>query len=222
MESQATKRTVSKGKEKNMNSSKKSSENKMDRIDAIVNAARAKKASRAEVPRGSSPEATDSGKKVKLSAEEKAARQAQRDAEKATKRAQREARRAEKNSLKATPHLAKVAKAASRLPNLSDTAIKTFNEVTLNFSREMVGALALHLQHFNRRQATERALGQKIEAGMKVRITAGDSRYVGQVATVTKAQRIRCYVSIPGVKKDVYLFTSDVEPATNAATGTEG
>ena len=100
----------------------------------------------------------------------------------------------------------------------------TFNEVTTNFSAEQITALALHLQHFNRVKATERALNQKIEAGMSVRIIGGDPKYIGMTGTVSKAQRIRCYVEVPGIKKPVYLFTSDVEPSREApaATGTDG
>jgi hypothetical protein len=46
---------------------------------------------------------------------------------------------------------------------------------------------------------------------------------VGQTGTVSKAQRIRCYVEIPGVNKPVYLFTSDVETISEiVATGTNG
>jgi hypothetical protein len=51
----------------------------------------------------------------------------------------------------------------------------------------------------------------KVEAGNTVTIISGDARYVGKTGTVSKAQRIRCYVEIPGVSKPVYLFTSDVE-----------
>jgi hypothetical protein len=32
-----------------------------------------------------------------------------------------------------------------------------------------------------------------------------------------KAQRIRCYVNVPGLDKDVYLFISDVERVTEVA-----
>jgi hypothetical protein len=41
--------------------------------------------------------------------------------------------------------------------------------------------------------------------------------------SVTKAQRIRCYVTVPGVKREVYCFTSDIEvlEATQALTGTD-
>ena len=87
----------------------------------------------------------------------------------------------------------------------------TFNEVVANFSREQVTALALHLQHFNRVKATERALDQKVVQGMDVRIVGGDPKFVGMTGSVIRSQRIRCYVAIPGVKREVYLFTSDVE-----------
>jgi len=60
-------------------------------------------------------------------------------------------------------------------------------------------------------QATQRALSQKVAAGDEVRILGGDPRYVGMTGTVSKAQRIRCYVTVGGVNKPIYLFTSDVQ-----------
>ena len=89
----------------------------------------------------------------------------------------------------------------------------------------MSSDLALHLQHFNRVKATERALGQRVVQGTSVRIVAGDPRFIGLSGTVVKAQRIRCYVEVPGIKKPVYLFTSDVEvqsTSAQASTGTDG
>jgi hypothetical protein len=84
--------------------------------------------------------------------------------------------------------------------------------------------LALHIQHFNRVKATERALDQRVVQGTPVRIIGGDPKFMGMTGTVTKAQRIRCYVTVPGAKREVYLFTSDVEvlEAVQSATGTEG
>lgn len=198
-------------------------------IDKAIAAARARKAAKtgsdsntnAAEPKEPKADKESSPKRPRLTDEEKAAREATRAAERESKRASREAaraaKRAERENNKRTPHMSKVEKAASRLPSLNGQAQTTFNEITASFSRDQVAALALHLQHFNRVKATERALGQTIEAGMSVTIVGGDSRYIGQTGTVVKAQRIRCYVEVPGSKKPVYLFTSDVELAASAS-----
>jgi transcription antitermination factor NusG len=166
-------------------------------------------------------------KRARLSDEEKAARKAAKDAERAEKKVQRQALRAEKQAAKSAnkkpAHMEKVVKAASRLPGMSEQACRFLDEVTVNLSAADLTALAMHIQHFNRVKATERALSQKIAPGDTVRIVGGDPRFVGQTGTVSKAQRIRCYVEIPGVNKPVYLFTSDVETISEiVATGTNG
>jgi hypothetical protein len=117
----------------------------------------------------------------------------------------------------------KIASAANKLPTLTDTAQLLFNEATTNFSAEQLTALALHIQHFNRVKATERALNQRVVQGTQVRIIGGDPKFIGMTGSVTKAQRIRCYVTVPGVKREVYCFTSDIEvlEATQALTGTD-
>lgn len=201
----------------------------VSKIDQAIANARARKAAKdsggntntpAKTPRAEQADAAP--KRPRLTDEEKAAKKAKQDAEreerKAAKEAERAQKKADRETNKRTPHMSKVEKAANRLPTLNTQAQTTFNEITANFSRDQVAALALHLQHFNRVKATERALGQAIEAGMSVTIIGGDSRFIGQTGTVVKAQRIRCYVEVPGAKKPVYLFTSDVEPAAASAT----
>lgn len=199
-------------------------ENKTDmtKIDAAINAAKARKGRRSGEATESTNESTASTeakatapKRARLSDEEKATRQAAKDAERAAKKAERqaarEAKRAEKLANKPAAHLAKVAKAASKLPELNADAQVVFNDITTNYSRDQVNAIARHLEHFNREQATKRALEQKLEAGARVRIVGGDSRFIGKEGTVFKAQRIRCYVTVEGVKKPIYCFTSEVE-----------
>lgn len=166
-------------------------------------------------------------KKPRQTDEEKAAKKATRDAERESKKETRQQLRAEKLAVKAADkkpaHMEKVLKAASRLPSLTETASRFLNEVTVNLSAADLTALALHIQHFNRVKATHRALSQRVGVGDSVRIVSGDTRYVGQAGVVSKAQRIRCYVEVPGAKKPVYLFTSDVEILSAAmATGTNG
>ena len=135
----------------------------------------------------------------------------------------RAAKKAEREATKRTPHMTKVEKAAGKLPQLNDEAKKILGEVTTNFSRDQVTAIALHLQHFNRVKATERAINQKIEVGDQVRILGGESKYTGMTGEVVKARRIRCFVKVAGVKKEVYCFTSDVEKLAGEVekTGTD-
>lgn len=189
---------------------------KLSAIDKALAAAKARKAAKdgstplpppAKEPKAKKETQPDFAKSQRTEAL-KAAREAakaQREAERAVRRANKEA------NPKGPVHMKKVAKAAEKLPPLgSEAADRIFNEITVNFSAAVISALALHLQHFNRTKATERALGQKVEVGARVSIVAGDPRYIGMTGTVDRAQRIRCYVNVPGVRKPVYLFTSDV------------
>ena len=191
---------------------------KLSAIDKALSAAKARKASRE-----GSPVMVDKQDDATKAAA-RAAKLAEREAKKQAAAVAREARRAAKAATPKGPaHMKKLDRAASRLPELNNEMRLTFNEVTSNFSAEQITALALHLQHFNRVKATERALGQRVTSGQEVRIISGDPKYVGLTGTVSKAQRIRCYVTIPGFKRDAYCFTSDVEIVAQAAkTGTHG
>lgn len=164
-------------------------------------------------------------KRPKVTEEEKAAKKAARDAERAEKKAVRDAARDEKRAAREAArkpaHMSKVAKAAEKLPALSDAAQLAFNEATANLGAAEIAALSAHLTHFNRASATERALDRKLQEGDLVRIVSGENsatRYIGREGTVVKAQRIRCYVELEGVAKPVYLFTSDVEVLESAET----
>jgi len=206
---------------------------KLSAIDKALAQAKARKAAKEGTPVEASDMSTKTktkGPKVKVEAADKVAAKLAKDAVRMARRqqltlertARREAKATERAQAK-TPHMKKIEKAAAALPEMSNSMTLTFNEVTTNFSAEQINALALHLQHFNRVKATERALAQKIEAGQTVRLISGPTKYVGMMGTVAKAQRIRCFVEIPGFKKPVYLFTSDVEIVEEAmATGTEG
>lgn len=165
------------------------------------------------------------------SAEGRKAAQEARAAERAARKAAKQAQ------AKPTAHMTKVEKAGARLPSLGAVAQSTFDEVVRTLNSEQRGALALHIQHFNRVQATTRALTSgDLKVGQLVRITGGDPKYIGMTGAVETLRRIRCFVTVPGAKKPVYLFTSDVEAVTDsgdevivldmqespAATGTEG
>lgn len=205
---------------------------KLSAIDKALAAAQARKAAKdgmdTTVPKakGSRPKAD----KIKLDDAAKAAAKSAKDEARKQRQAQLKADRAARKAAKAAerangkaPHMKKIEKAAAALPAMSDATQLSFNEITTNLSAAQINALALHLQHFNRVKATERALNQQLEVGQQVRIIGGPTKHVGKIATVDRAQRIRCFVNIPGVSKPVYLFTSDVEAVlTMQATGTEG
>lgn len=209
------------------------STSKLSAIDKALAAAQARKAAKENMDTNA-PKAKPSkpkADKIKLDDAAKAAAKAAKDEARKQRqeqlKTQREARKAAKASEKANgkpAHMKKIEKAASKLPELNEQMQILFSEATSNFSGAQISALALHLQHFNRVKATERALNQKLEIGMSVRIVGGDPKFIGLTGTVDRAQRIRCYVAVPGIKKPVYLFTSDVEveEQTMAATGTEG
>lgn len=201
--------------------------NKLSAIDKALAAAKARKAAKEGSTSQESGEVAVSAPATKVSDEEKAQKLAARAAKQAQLKAEREARRVEKAATKAASkpaHMKKIDRAAGKLPMLNCAAQILFNEAITNFSAEQINAISQHLLHFNRVKSTERALSQKVESGTTVKIIAGDSRYVGMTGTVSKAQRIRCYVTVPGVKRDVYCFTSDVEivATTQSSTGTEG
>lgn len=194
-------------------------------IDKALNAAKNKKALKnGEAPVAATAsegtEAPVSTKRPKLSEEDKKARDEKRAAERAEAKAKRDAEREAKRAAKAAnakpAHMSKVEKAAAKLPAMNDEAKAEFDRITCNFSAAQIAAIAEHLQHFNRTKATERALSQKLTEGSVVTIVSGDPKYIGKSGTVSKAQRIRCYCTIEGVAKPVYLYTSDVEVVTAA------
>lgn len=185
--------------------------------DATATAAKPAKAAK-------EPAAPKEPKRPRLTDEEKAARIETRNQERATRKEARDAARAaklaERIANKQPAHMRKVAKAAEKLPALSQALTLLLGEITVNNSAADLAAFASHLQHFNRVQSTTRATSQKLEAGQTVTIVGGDPRFIGKTGTVAKAQRIRCYVTVEGSKKDIYLFTSDVQ-ATPAPAAIE-
>lgn len=189
-------------------------------IDAAVNAAKARKASKSGSGGSATPKAAKPEKAAKPTDEEKAAA-------KAAKQVLREAKKAEKLAGRKPAHMSKVERAAKNLPGLTNRAEMTFNELIVNLTASEITSLAAHLMHFNRAQATERSLTQKLSVGDRVRILGGDPKYVGLMGTLSKVQRIRTYVNVDGFTKPAYCFTADcekieAEQAIDQATGTDG
>lgn len=206
--------------------------NKLSAIDRALAAAQARKALKvntdgdatdAPVIKSKDKPKVDSADK----AAEKAAKEARRVADRLERSKEREARRAAKEadkSNKGTAHMKKVARAASKLPPLGDDARALLDEISTNLGRVDQAALALHIQHFIRVKATEMSSGRRYQAGQKVRIVAGDLKFIGAIGTIESARPLRCFVNVPGAKKPIYVFTSELEPVEDAAvrTGTEG
>lgn len=144
----------------------------------------------------------------------------EREAYREQLRSEREARKAAKASVsKPVVHMTKVEKAGARLPNLGTVAQSTFDEVVRTLNPEQLTALALHIQHFNRVQATTQALtAGDLKVGQLVRITGGDPKYIGMTGAIETLRRIRCFVAVPGVRKSIYLFVSECEPVTMSGT----
>jgi hypothetical protein len=200
-------------------------------IDKALAAAKARKDARTASGEGKPAKAPKAAKaptepkRPRLTDEEKAARAAKLEADRTARKAERDANRAQKlaerNAARGPAHLKKVIRAAERLGALDQAAQLLFNEATTNLTAAQLTVLANHILHFNREKATLRALTSKVEAGQTVTIIGGDARFIGKTGTVTKAQRIRCYVAIEGVNKPVYCFSSDVEvTSAPAATAT--
>lgn len=221
----------------------------LSKIDALINAARARKAAKeaagepASAPKPKKRPVTDEletsepkPRKEKPSKDdpERAAKRAQIEQEREQRKqaaaaAREEARirkQAERELSKASKpaHMSKVDRAAAKLPKLLNFAQSVYDDVIVNMGAEQLNALAQHILHYNRVKATERALGAKLEVGQTVRIIGGDPKALGKVGTVTEVRRIRCFVELEGASKPVYLFTSDVETIAveEARTGTEG
>ena len=227
----------------------------LSKIDAAIAAAKARKAAReaalqeaGPAPQdpvviepgdgsdaSSSDDLSDADKCQSNRAAKKAMILADREARKAAKAAERGAKKEAKVAQRSGPaHMSKVDKAAERLPTLTSEAKALLDDCTSQLHPDQLAALALHIQHINRVNATQRALSAKVEAGTAVRIVGGDPKFIGRTGVVFKAQRIRCYVTVPGVNRPVYLFTSDVtpieveslppapEPEEAPSTGTEG
>jgi ribosomal protein L21E len=152
-------------------------------------------------------------------AQKKAALDSMRAEAKAKRDSERLERRAAKLANAGKPvHMKKINNAAEKLPALDERTQLLFNESTVNLGVQQIAALSLHLQHFNRLKATERALDQKLELGQTVDIISGDPKYVGKTGTVTGVRRIRCFVEVEGLTKPVYLFTSDVRVVESVST----
>lgn len=138
----------------------------------------------------------------------------QAKAEKARIRAEK---KAEKEANRPPKHQAKLDRARKQLPELNDAEQSIFDRLVHEFPLRQLEKISAHLNFYVRQEQTRNAVATdgEVTVGQTVRIRSGNTRHMGKVGVVTRAQRIRCYVSVPNVDKEIYLFTSDVEPVTD-------
>lgn len=189
-------------------------------IDRALAAAKARKAAKdATVSTDAPMKRKAEVAEPKPSASDKAAAKAAKDAAKAAKKAERDAARAARKAAreaekasKKTAHMKKVERALSKLPGLNEPTQLLFNEITCNIGASQIDALALHLQHYNRQMATVNAMkSPMLKIGETVRITGGDTKFIGMVGKVVKSRQLRAKVEVPGQKKLVYIYTGQAE-----------
>jgi len=142
-----------------------------------------------------------------------------REEERAQRKTDRQAKRDEARAAKpaaAPAHMKKVEKAAAALPALSEDAKAFFEEAKAALSSNDLIALSAHIQLHCRASATVESSGRKLTVGQAVKITTTDvaayAKFIGKEGTVAKANRVRCYIAVPGFEKLVYLHISDVTP----------
>jgi hypothetical protein len=138
-------------------------------------------------------------------------------AELEAKRAARAAKKAEKAAARTEAanrpaHMKKVENARAKLPPLNQEAELVYNEIITNFGGTTVTAIAEHLKLYVRMSSTQRAMnGKPLEAGATVQVIGGDPKFIGKIGTVVSSQKLRTFVKIDGVKKDIYMFTTDLK-----------
>lgn len=145
--------------------------------------------------------------KQQMTDEEKQAR----EMAKAEKARVRELKRAEREANRPPKHQAKLDRAMAQLPVLSVGEGLAVSDLTEKFNLDELEKIASHLNFHVRSMQTHNAVSQTLEVGQTVRIKSGSQKHLGKVGVVSRAQRIRCYVTLPNVAREVYLFTSDVE-----------
>lgn len=171
----------------------------LSKIDAVIAAAKARKIA---LDSGDAPEERKSRPRLspEIRAEKKAEIARDREARKEVKKNQ-------------VAHMAKLNKVLEKLPPMNGTTQQIFSDIVSNLSADQITAMSKHLQHYNRTKSTEKSLSSKINVGDVVNIVGGDARFLGMKGTIVESRRIRCFVEVPGCKRPVYCFTSDVERA---------
>lgn len=149
--------------------------------------------------------------------QERADAKKKRDEERAAKKAARPVR--EKPA-----HMAKVDSFRNSLPTPS-AAVTAILESAKSLSTSDLNILAAYVGCEARARQTVGATTAKLNVGDKVRIVSGQAtKFIGKEGVITRCQRIRTFVQVPGFEREVYLYNSDVEvlePATKTIDLTE-
>jgi hypothetical protein len=205
-------------------------------VDAPKPKKGAKKEKPAKVVKGkNAPKVEPTAEEVELAeankAAVKAAKKAERDAERDAAKKIRDAARLAKKEARAAAagdrkpaHLAKVEKAAAKLPVMTAAVVEAFDLVhAAGLTEGQTAILIAHLAHSNRVAATLRSHDIDLEVGQTVEIVSSDRdpRLIGKHAVITQVRKIRVLAQVEGYKKESYLFASDVSPITVATTDTE-
>ena len=140
----------------------------------------------------------------------RAAKKAAREVEKAEKAAARAAKKAAREAEKAkkVPHLAKVEKAAEKLPDITQEQQEFIKKIS-QMGNQAMSEIIAHLEHELRVKSTRESLTQDVSVGQLVKIIAGPPDYLGLVGTVSEVRKIRVMIDV-GRKSPAYLFRSDV------------
>lgn len=220
--------------------------NKMSAIDRALAAAKARRAASGEpVEVVVKPKAEKPAKEPKVKAD-KAAEKAQRDsanaeltalqksakaekkaaeeAAKAERKAKRDAEREERRAAKAATsndkkpsHMKKVERARAKCPSLGGEASRILDDATQVLSIQQLDALSQHLAVVAREKRTSLANSTKpLAMGATVRITGGEAKYIGMTGEVVHTNKLRAKVSVPGVRKPVYIYTGEAVPVSSA------
>lgn len=148
---------------------------------------------------------------AKLTDEEKNAR----DLAKVEKARLRAEKKTEREANKPPKHQAKLDRARSQLPELNEAEQYFFDKLVGELPPGQLEKVSAHLAFHVRQTQTANAVETTLTVGQTVRIVSGNQKHLGKVGVVSRAQRIRCYVNVPNVDREIYLFTSDVEPIAN-------
>jgi len=154
-------------------------------------------------------------------AEEKAAKLAEREAAKAKKQAEKEAakeaKRLEREAKKAAkvqeetkvPHMAKIEKAAEKLPELNEQEGEVWvlaNQLDcVSLSKVMA-----HLELKYKALSTETSVGMKFDVGSTVQFVAGNSDRLGKIGVIVESKRIHARVIVAETEKEVACYLSDL------------
>lgn len=152
---------------------------------------------------------------TRLTEEQKKERDEKKAAARAEKARIREEKRVEREANRLPKHQAKLERARAQLPVMPDAVQELFATVTADYDLDQLEILSAHLLFFVREEQTKTAVSRTLEVGETVRIRSGNQKHLGKIGVVSRSNRIRCYVSVPDVEREIYLFTSDVEPVGN-------